>query len=90
MAAFVGRLCGVRAVPATIIPYLNGTAFDPDLTHAMGQAYDRAFRALHDRGQPAMVHEVIAKRIIEIAKTGERDPNKLCERALQAFGIEAT
>ena len=75
---------------AAIVPYLNGAAFDPELTHAMGEAYDCAFRALHDRGQPAVVHEVIAKRIIEIAKTGERDPNKLCERALQTFGIDAT
>ncbi len=35
---------------------------------------------LHDKGQPALVQEVIARRIVEIAKTGERDSNRICER----------
>ena len=48
----------------------------------MGQAYDKA------RGQPAIVNEIIARRIIEIAKTGERDPDELCERMLSAFGMD--
>jgi hypothetical protein len=74
---------------ATIIPFLNGAAFDPGQVEAMGVAFDKAARALHDKGQPALVREIIAKRIIEIAKTGARDPDELCTRALQAFGIEA-
>ena len=32
--------------------------------------------------------EMIAKRIIEAAKNGERDPARLCEQALIPFGIE--
>jgi len=28
------------------------------------------------------VREIIAKRILEVAKTGERDPTRLCEQAL--------
>ena len=55
----------------------------------MGAAFDKAARALHDKGQPALVREIIAKRIIEISKTGERDPDKICSRALEAFGLEA-
>ena len=55
----------------------------------MGIAFDLATRSLHDKGQPPLVQEVIAEQIIEIAKTGERDPDKICERVLQAFGIEA-
>ena len=74
---------------ATIIPFLNGAAFDPELVKAMGIAFDLATRSLHDKGQPPLVQEVIAEQIIEIAKTGERDPDKICERVLQAFGIEA-
>jgi hypothetical protein len=73
----------------TIIPFLEGKAFDPQLTHAMGEAYDAARQALHDKGQPELVQEIIAKRIIEIASTGERDPIKLCDRALAALGIAA-
>ena len=40
---------------------------------------------LHDRGQPDIVNEVIAERIISLAKKGERDPDKLCEGALVAL-----
>ena len=54
----------------------------------MGEAFDKARKLLHDRGQPAMVQEIIAKRIIDIARTGERDPEKMCKQALAAFGIE--
>ena len=45
--------------------------------------------ALHDTGQPENVQEVIAKRIIDIAETGERDPDKMCERVLLTFGLSA-
>ena len=55
----------------------------------MGMAYDKARRLLHDRGQPEVVQEVIARRIIEVAMTGERNPDILAQRALLTFGIEA-
>jgi hypothetical protein len=34
------------------------------------------------------VREIIAKRIIDAAKNGERDPARLHEQALIPFGIE--
>jgi hypothetical protein len=34
-------------------------------------------RTRHDKGQPTIVYEVIAKRIIDAAKNGERDPVRL-------------
>jgi hypothetical protein len=40
----------------------------------MGKAFDRACHSLHDIGQPDLVREIIAKRIIEVARDGERDP----------------
>jgi hypothetical protein len=36
---------------------------------------------LTDRADP--VTEIIARKIIEVAKTGERDPERLCELALK-------
>ena len=71
----------------TDTPFCYDASFDPETTDIMGRAFERACEALHDVGQPAMVKDVIAKRIIDIAKTGERDPNALCERALQALGL---
>lgn len=52
----------------------------------MREAFDAACKDLHDTGQPDLVYEVIAKRIIEAVKSGERDPEKLTDRALTAFG----
>src|ERR1700694_3478180 len=72
---------------AKVIPFLRDVSFDPDTTHIMGKAFDRACKELQDIGQSDLVKSVIAKRIIEVAKTGERDPNRLCDRALQAFGL---
>ena len=60
--------------------------FDDHATKVMGEAFDAARKDLHDTGQPDLVYEVIAKRIIEAAKSGERDPEKLRDWALTAFG----
>jgi hypothetical protein len=72
---------------ATLAPSLNDS-FDADATRAMGEAFDAACLELHDKGQPVVVREVLAKRIIAAAKEGERDPAVLCDAALKAFGIK--
>jgi hypothetical protein len=41
-----------------------------------------------DKGQPAIVYEVIAKRIIDAARKGERDPVQLRNIGLAAFGFK--
>ena len=51
---------------ADILPFLKGRFFDADATRAMGEAFDHARRMLHDRGQPTIVQELIARRIIDI------------------------
>jgi hypothetical protein len=56
--------------------------FDPEALAAMGEAFDAACKALEDTGQPQIVREVIAQRIIEAASRGERDPVRLVEAAL--------
>jgi hypothetical protein len=75
-------------VDADILPFLKDRAFDATATRVMGEAYDRARRMLHDKGQPHVVQEIIAKRIIDIAATGERDPDELARRALRAVGLD--
>jgi hypothetical protein len=64
---------------------LQGAAFDPAATHAMGEAFDRACRSLYDFGHLDSVKTIIAIRIIDVARDGERDPDSLCERAMQAL-----
>jgi hypothetical protein len=70
-----------------ISPFLQGQPFDPETLNALGLAYDKARRHLHDTGQPAVVQELIAERIIAIAKTGLSDPDQLAQRALADLGV---
>jgi len=73
---------------AEILPFLKDSSFDSETTRAMGEAYDKTRKLLHDRGQPHLVQEVLARKVIDVARTGERDPDKICERVLKAFGID--
>lgn len=61
---------------------LHGAAFDPATVSLLATAYDKAIEI-----QSASVREDIAKRIIELASAGERDPDKLCSGAL-AFCVK--
>ncbi len=74
---------------ASILPFVKkaelGALFDDHATKVMGEAFDAACKDLHDRGQPSVVYEVIANRIIQAARSGERDPEKLKVVALAAF-----
>ena len=71
---------------ARILEFLRPTeSFGPEALEALGKAYDMALASLHDVGQPDVVREVIARRIIKAAQKGERDPARLCAAALSAF-----
>lgn len=59
---------------------------DPSTTVILRAAYDRALAVLHDRG-PDSVRHALARRIATLASTGERDPDRLCDKALVAVGI---
>ena len=73
----------------SILPFIrkSGAVFDDCLAEAMGLAFDTACKELHDRGQPQIVYEIIARRIIKAAKNGERDPTELVRAGLAALGI---
>ena len=74
---------------ASILPFIRKTeaVFDDRATQIIGQAFDSACKELHDTGQPAIVYEVIAKRIIDTAKAGERDLVRLRSAGLTALGF---
>jgi len=74
---------------SSVLHLFHEAAFDPETVKVLCDAYDRARRSLHDTGQPYIVSEIIAKRIISLASLGERDPDKLCEGALKALGTKA-
>jgi hypothetical protein len=49
----------------------------------MGEALDAAFEELRHTGQPEVVREIIATRIIAAIRLGECDPARLLEAALR-------
>ena len=70
-----------------VIP-IGGVWFDDTATSAMGEAFDRACKSLENLGFDIRAREIVAKRVIAAAKSGERDPVRLCQQALIPFGIE--
>ena len=63
-----------------------GSVLDDQATQAMGEAFEAACKVLDEAEQSSVVYEAVAKSIIEIAKSGERDPSHLRDRALTACG----
>jgi hypothetical protein len=75
-------------MPARIKPFVGERCFDDEALRLMGVAYDDARHMLRDRGQPAIVNQLIAAAIIDIAADGERDPATLAREALKALGLD--
>jgi len=73
-----------------ITPFLDGNTFDPETRRAMGVAFEVGCAALGlaDRGDPA--NGIVAKRIIELARAGERNPDVLCERRRGRTAMRST
>ena len=63
----------------------HDVSFDDDALRAMGKAYDHACDALGCFGLAATVREIAAKRIVELAGKGERNPTRLYREALRTF-----
>ena len=74
---------------ASVIRFLDRWVFDAAATKAMGDAYDAACKELDgvDRRHAFCLKEVIAKRIIQAATKGERDPRLLYAKALDTLGL---
>jgi hypothetical protein len=64
---------------------LRDHAFGPDDLKIIGDAFEDALRTLRlvNRDDPAT--EIIARKIIELAKAGERDPARLRQAAVQSL-----
>ena len=61
---------------------LQKSAFGPDDIERLATAYESE---LNDREDP--ITEIIARRIIEAAQTGLRDPDSLCATAIKDLNV---
>jgi hypothetical protein len=71
-----------------ITRFLSGPVFSPADIVILSTAFEDALRALNLTNRDDPTTEIVAKKIIEIAKQGERDPVRLRERAVQALTNE--
>jgi hypothetical protein len=70
-------------MPST--PFLDDAGTDPEVRRVVGVAFEMARIALGLAERPVITNQIIAKRIIELAKAGERNPDILCEGVLKEF-----
>jgi hypothetical protein len=79
-------LLGRAIVP--IYRLLQNQAFGPEVINAMTTAFEDILRVLRltDRTDPLAT--LIAKRIIEVAQTGEHNPDRIRQRVLQSDALD--
>lgn len=67
----------------------NGS-FGPDEIESMTTAYECVLADLRlaDRNDP--LTEIVAKAIVNVTATGERDPQVIAQRALNALGVRSS
>ena len=73
---------------ASIVPFISNAVFEPADIELMSDAYSRAMENVYGFGHPnKIVGKMIASRIIALTSGGERDPNRLREKALASCGF---
>jgi len=75
-----GRFICVAPMPIT--PFLTGQAFDPEIVRSMSVAFEKLCERLQLPSRTDPASEQAARKIIELAQRGIRDPDVLCDRAL--------
>ncbi len=68
-----------------LIPYLKEASFDPEAIKAMTAAFEAVCEALQLANRSDPLTEIVARKVIELAGTGERDPGRLRDLALRAL-----
>jgi hypothetical protein len=66
---------------------LDSGSFEADEIEVLNEAYEKALRALYlvDRNDP--LTEIVAKKVIEISRTGLRDPAEISSMTVAALGL---
>lgn len=85
-------LTGSEAAPCGTVPSpLDISALIPDSVDreaisAIAAAYENTLQALGLTGRSDAITEIIARKIIDIAQTGECDPARIQSRAISSLG----
>jgi hypothetical protein len=66
--------------------YLNDHRFDAETVRRLGVAFEITCVGLKIEAHNEPAKEAIARKLIELVKDGERDPNRLSERLFALIG----
>jgi hypothetical protein len=69
--------------PILLRPNLKGAAFEPSVIDAITIAFHKTCKVLHVAEDAQLVREIVAKHLMELARRGESDAEKLHARVLQ-------
>ena len=72
---------------ANIIPLFASVAYDDEDVAALGFAYDLTQETLQKLHLTQFEDEAVAKAILAVAETGERNGEHLCLGALKLLGL---
>jgi hypothetical protein len=70
-----------------IYKFIANNSFGPDEIKVMSEAYEGSLIDVGILNREDPITELIAKSIVNVTATGERDPKKVMERALNALGV---
>ncbi len=66
---------------------LSDAAFEPDDIGRMVAAYEAALNMIRLKDRSDVLAELIAAKIIQVYRTGERDPPRMSVRAIKELGV---
>ena len=75
-----------RNASARITPFLQDQAFDPETAQAVANALVTTCKALGLSDRDDAMTQLVAEKIIELAKRGLNDPTELHLAAIKEFG----
>jgi hypothetical protein len=66
---------------------MNDGSFGPDEIKVLNEAYEGALRALYlvDRNDP--ITEIVARKVIEVGRSGITDPAQLAVTVVKSLGL---
>ena len=67
--------------------FLKQAVFHPEVISIMSTAFEDACKALEASGRSDVTKEMIASKIIQLARSGETDPIVLREKVLSDVGL---
>jgi hypothetical protein len=65
-----------------LTPYLKGAVFEPKAIEAMNAAFEAICKSLQLLNRDDLITQIVARTVIDIARTGEHDPQRMHDLAL--------